>query len=300
MDDNVCNLMDKINTKELVLIPKFGLIIHKQSPIDKDCELFDVSRKIYVFDENNILDILTGQLYVMDNKGIKKKDTDCYIWEFKVNFVPLLFKSNHKKNVIFIRHGESYQNISKLNSTIRNVNLTDKGIHQTIKLNTHMRRLNEKLKEITGKGIELIIISPLNRTLQTAYNGFKGMDDIPRECNILCCERIGSNASKGYNYKDTKKVIERYNLNAKIVNPYFDRYYKEIWGNPSYSDSHKSYSKRLNEFKNYLENKTETNIAVVCHSVFIDHYMRKTLEMGEHIREYTTLDNCRFYIIKHK
>ena len=161
-----------------------------------------------------------------------------------------------------------------------------------------MKRLNKKLEEITGKGIELIIISPLNRTLQTAYNGLKGIE-AKRECNILCCERTGSPASKGYNYEDTKKVIEKYNLNAELIKDSFDKYYAQVWADKDFKDTHETFTERLEAFYEYLSKKTETNIAVVCHSVFIDRYMRKTLKMGDNIEEYTRLDNCRYYMIKH-
>ena len=81
-----------------------------------------------------------------------------------------------KKNVYFVRHAEGLHNVNN-KWHIENPRLTEKGINQCI----------DNIKIFNDIDIDIILVSPLIRTLQTAsllfpnYNNMEINEDI-REC----------------------------------------------------------------------------------------------------------------------
>jgi broad specificity phosphatase PhoE len=66
---------------------------------------------------------------------------------------------------MFVRHGQGFHN-SEDNLTLFDAELTDQGISEAVKAGEAIVETSNKL----GKWPNLVVVSPLTRTLQTATN----------------------------------------------------------------------------------------------------------------------------------
>ena len=167
------------------------------------------------------------------------------------------------KNLYLIRHGHSLHNelfnkigVAAFRSPVTiDSPLTNEGHLQSIELGNTWQKKNE---------IELILISPLTRTLETAMNIF-GDTKIPmisqeflREYPIGedTCNKRSSLSSLKHKYPKVE-----FNLDCDI---------DTLWTNER--ESIDELEQRLDKMIKYLQERKEKNIAIVGHSSFFGQF----------------------------
>jgi len=164
-----------------------------------------------------------------------------------------------KKTIYWIRHGESLSNVSESNYQIVDPSLTLKGLSQCEKLKKYLE-INKIIEYI-----DLIVVSPLNRTLETCqniinkklHNNIKiiSLDEIREHINYPCHKRIS--------IEEKKKKYKFINFD-KIYNNQ-DYMYNKFNGN----ESKKNVISRCEWFIDWLKNRNEKNIMVITHGNFL-------------------------------
>lgn len=181
----------------------------------------------------------------------------------------------NKKTIYWIRHAESISNISENNSNMIDPKITIEGYNQCV-----------KLKEIIyGKkiiqNINLVIVSPLERTLETCVK-------ILNHDNIISKEEIREFIDKPCHQRlcISKKKNEYKNINFSQIEYNCDNIYTETNGKES--DYHLII--RIEKFLNWLSNIREKNIIVISHGTFLFTLFNKVL-----INNPTSISNIKFY-----
>lgn len=159
------------------------------------------------------------------------------------------------KKIFFIRHGEGYHNLMNYNYHNWHLlypRLTTNGINQCYKL-------KEKLKL---EKFNLVIVSPLRRTLETAEyvfdknNKFVANEDIREVLSNPCDLRESiPEISKSYCYINFDKIPENESLEIK--------------------ESNENVNQRIENFYNYLSKLPLGNYAVVSHFEFLKRFLIK-------------------------
>ena len=186
-----------------------------------------------------------------------------------------------KKKIFWIRHGESLSNVSELNSQITDTELTKKGFGEC-------KNLREKfIEENLINSIDLIVVSPLTRTLQTNYEIFNSLiyhipiislDEIREQMDKPCHQRK--------NIKDKKKQYSYINF-LNISNN--DIMYSRIKGN----ETKEQVILRCKWFIRWLKNRKETNIVVITHGNFLYPMFNNVLK---NVSNKTFFANCEMRI----
>ena len=193
------------------------------------------------------------------------------------------------KLVYCIRHGLSQHNTNYLKygvSTFYDPNFTDtellpEGLQQATELRESWYEL---------KNIELVIVSPLRRTLATAREIFKDIDvpmialDFVREYP-LGLQTCNKRSAKEYLMKEYPKV----NFDSLQTN------YDELWY-PEREETIEELDSRILEFKDFLNTRSETKIAFVNHSSFIGKMKDNEIKNLENGQE--ELKHCFPYLLK--
>lgn len=192
----------------------------------------------------------------------------------------------HKKNVFCIRHGTAYHNTMfktmgpKAYSIIRDTALTDRGIAEAI-------QLKDNWKEI--KNIDLVITSPLLRTLQTTSIIFKDVD-----VKKIAIDEL-------LEYPQSEQICNMRSdidyLNKLFPSISFDNIYDNVskeWEYIDFDEKHEKLKleKRIENFKKFLSNRDEQNIAVVGHSSYFNYMINNFVDT-----EITELKHCCPYKI---
>ena len=194
----------------------------------------------------------------------------------------------NQKTIFLIRHGFSLHNelfpkigvqAFRIKETIDSP-LTEEGHNQSIQLG----------KNWTDKhNIELVLVSPLTRALETAMNIF-GDTDIPIICQEFIREYpIGEDTCNQRSSKDKiKNMYPQINFNDICMN-------EDTAWTPE-RESIESLNQRIEQTKEYINKRNEKTIAVITHSSFIgkwkDNYIRYQ-ENGD-----TELKHCYPYEYK--
>jgi broad specificity phosphatase PhoE len=170
------------------------------------------------------------------------------------------------KKVWCIRHGTALHNElywyigTRAFSEFKDTSLTPKGHEESV----HLGKTWDKIEDI-----ELVLVSPLTRTLQTATNIFKdhkvkiiAIDELMEhpQCFEVCNQRL-----------DKKILIDQYpHIDfSKISHDHL------LYWHPEY-DPHEELErlkKRNYEFKNIVKSFDENNIAIVSHSSYLGQMM---------------------------
>jgi broad specificity phosphatase PhoE len=179
------------------------------------------------------------------------------------------------KQIYCIRHGESVHNVNYKKNGVSaftdpncvDSELTNFGQEQSILLSRNW----------TCKyNIELILVSPLTRTLDTCMNIF-GDTDIP----IFCIEGLreypcGShtcNKRKDISFLSTKySRIQFINFNDN----------KDVYWNPNEEETISSLNNRILKVKEFISKRPENNIAIVGHNSFLSKMIYNELKYIEH------------------
>ena len=181
------------------------------------------------------------------------------------------------KTLYCIRHGLSLHN--KLYHKHGSKTFYDNDYVDTMLIpegKQQARILGETWDEINN--IELVIVSPLKRTLETAVNIFEGID-VPIIALEICREfPMGLHTcNKRSNKEELELLYPRVNFDDIISNK------DDLW-NDKEEESKISLNSRIILVKEYIKNRPEKNIAFVNHAAFIgqmkDNHI-KYLDNGE-------------------
>lgn len=175
------------------------------------------------------------------------------------------------KNIWCIRHGtalhnELYKYIgTRAFTEFKDTHLTKKGHEESINLG----KTWDKIKDI-----EIVFVSPLTRTIQTALNIFKNrdvkmiaIDEIMEhpQCLEVCNQRL-----------DKKILIKQYpNIDFSRISDNHLLYWHDYFDNLNELERLK---KRIEDFKNILMDVDEKNIAIISHSSYLGQMMFNKIE----------------------
>lgn len=185
------------------------------------------------------------------------------------------------KNIICIRHGYSYHNmlsekygdIAYLMPECFNSPLLKQGIEEATKLRENEL---EKLKEI-----DIVLVSPLIRTLQTAQIIFGGLNknmlvlDILKEYSDTTAETPNKRKNK------TELMIEFPEFNYTELNTEEDL----SWNSERF-ETIEELTNRITTFIEYLKDININNICVVGHTDFLSKLIYGKIENLEHCHIY--------------
>tara|TARA_B100001093_G_scaffold399188_1_gene386619 strand:- start:1538 stop:2110 length:573 start_codon:yes stop_codon:yes gene_type:complete len=187
------------------------------------------------------------------------------------------------KTLYCIRHGTALHNVlfwdygSEVYQKYRDTPLVAKGVEEA-------KNLGKTWKEIDN--IELILVSPLLRTLQTASHIFENKN-IP----ILALDCI-MEYPQGYSdiCNHRKTIIELKPCYPNIDFSYINK--KDIWRSDR-DETISELNNRINELKKFIKSRKEKHIAIVSHSSYLGHFLFN--KIGDENNE---LEHCMPYIHK--
>tara|TARA_Y200000002_G_C22650417_1_gene651106 strand:+ start:445 stop:1101 length:657 start_codon:yes stop_codon:yes gene_type:complete len=189
------------------------------------------------------------------------------------------------KQVIFIRHGYALHNDlfwklgKKAYSDYVDTPLLNRGFLQAY----HCREMFIKEFEKLGRMPDIILVSPLTRTLQTAMTIFS--NDVEMRA-LDCLVEYPQGGFEKCNIRKEKKVLE-------TIYPSVD--FKEIDQNLLWSEQEESIGElngRINKLWDYIGSLEEKLIVVVSHSSYIGQLKDK--KMGDEENE---LKHCYPYVM---
>lgn len=187
------------------------------------------------------------------------------------------------KKIFCIRHGLALHNVlfkvikhHAYSDKYIDTPLVDEGVCQSEKLG---------LKWEQKKNIEIVFVSPLTRTIETALKIFKDTN-----IKIVAVEEIieFSQGKEYCNLRKNKSVLkEKY--------PMID--FSLIEETPKYWNADRretlaELNKRDSVFKNFLLNRTEKKITVVSHSTYLKQFLFNHVDSIDQIKE---LKHCYPY-----
>lgn len=176
------------------------------------------------------------------------------------------------QSIAFIRHGQAKHNVSWKALNEKDPELTKHGIKQTQDLKAMI--LNEFPNYF--EDVELIIVSPLNRTIQTLNilidNKWKQYKD-KIILQPLSAERGNKLCDIGNNKRDLLLQFP----DLELIQSWSDLK-QEWWIYPEQVDS---FEKRIINFKSWIQLRPERNILVVSHCGVIQSLTTKNLQNAE-------------------
>ena len=142
--------------------------------------------------------------------------------------------------------------------------LTEKGYNQAIELGKNW-----------NQNVDLVIVSPLKRTLQTAMNIFKNID-----CPILALDNLKEYPQGLHtcNKRKTKKELEK--IFPTIDFNYLDSNEDLMWSDTD-SETIDELLRRINKMYDFIEKTDFKNIALVGHNSFISMIKDQKLNRNE-------------------
>ena len=178
--------------------------------------------------------------------------------------------------IYFIRHAEGSHNLPSSNNNNYNIaypKITENGFSQ----------INNTKNLLKDEEIELILVSPLTRTLQTAGGIFDKEVDL-----FIANENIREVVA---NPCDLRKNIDE----LQIEFPYID--FSEVNNNEKFSinETRESYNLRMEKFYNWLQGKKYKSIAIVTHGVFLHKFIEKYGEQLN-VKDKSYFKNCEYRI----
>ena len=165
-------------------------------------------------------------------------------------------------NLYLIRHGEAIHNVlfkqvgmkTFFDTDFYDTKLTNLGHNQAINLGETWEEINK---------IDLVLVSSLTRTLQTAQNIFKGKNV---KMISLDCLKEYPQGLHTCNKRDSKNKLENKFPNIDFTN--LDSVNDEMW-DPNNVESIDSLLLRINKMYDFIETSNCKNIAIVGHNSFI-------------------------------
>ena len=188
------------------------------------------------------------------------------------------------KSVYFIRHGYALHNDlfwsigTDAYKKYHDTPLLDKGYLQANKCKLdHVKPWNGKLKNI-----DVVLVSPLSRTISTALTIF---GDTRHYCTkFVALDCLMEYPQGGDEFCNKRKKIEILKDNYPIID-FSELKEENHWNN--YKESMKDLEKRIDTMIEYIKNLDAKKIAVVSHSSFLGQYLFK--KIGD---EHNELEHC--------
>jgi broad specificity phosphatase PhoE len=188
------------------------------------------------------------------------------------------------KNIICIRHGKAFHNVlsDKIGEKAFSLKesfdapLVEEGILQA-------KELGENSKQL--KKIDIVFVSPLTRTLQTAENIFEKnkivrivaldkMKEFPQGIEIC---------NKGRSRIELKEKFKKVDFSL------LDSDSDQMWREDRY-EKVEELKERIDEFKKFVMNENDNNIAIVSHNNFLKELLFQNCDDETFI-----LDHCHPY-----
>ena len=171
------------------------------------------------------------------------------------------------KKIHLIRHGQAEHNLGQPGwENILDPHLTSTGIQQATDLSKTMDNQHE---------IDVILVSPLSRTLQTAQTIF-GQLDRPFLATDLCRESISLKKCDSRNPISEKK--QQYSkINFSLVETNEDEEVKRR----RETESEEELAERASQFLHFIQQRSEQNIAVVTHHGFLRKFFSLMKELPD-------------------
>lgn len=207
--------------------------------------------------------------------------------------------SSDMKRVHFLRHAEGYHNIAGKNNPLGylradliDANLSQHGEQQCHDFSTDPNNVN------IFQSAELLVVSPMNRTIQTATLCFPSLvnripwiavEDLRETTGIHPCDKrlTKSEHKAAYNHVNFDEV-------ASETDPIYHLY--------TYTrEPDKDVQKRCRAFLQWLQNRPEKEIIVVTHRAYLRQMLRSVLDIEgsnepSHCIRFANCE-CRTYII---
>ena len=199
--------------------------------------------------------------------------------------------TQHMKTIYFVRHAQSQSNVlessfktyldadfwigkNRFDVGIVDPLITRNGQVQIAKL----RKLMDKYSFLTKFGIDLIVTSPLTRTMETCDGILQ--NELSKEENKRnippiviqpdCREYYHSSASRGLS---KTQLIQKYNdKDSKYLDYNFEEISDEIWWDKNH-ETRANFKQRVQRFKKWIETRDEQNIIIVSHCLFIREFL---------------------------
>lgn len=193
------------------------------------------------------------------------------------------------KHVHFLRHAQGLHNVAGeanylnyMKKEFTDSPLSEEGIKQCKLLCVRCEKTSQY-----DSNIDLLVVSPLLRTLQTASFSFPfliskipwlALDEIREQTGLHPCDkRIPvSLRSKEFAYVDFKNVVHDEDL----------LYFKYIVSREPANDV----ARRGGEFMDWLSSRDEENVLVVTHSAFLTHFFDQVVTCDEYDK--VKFENC--------
>ena len=173
------------------------------------------------------------------------------------------------KNVFCIRHGTAEHNVlfhevgEKAYMMVTDSSLTEKGVQESTMLGEQWLEKNN---------IELILVSPLTRTIQTAKNIFKNTN-----VKMLSFDELKEFPASYENInhrKDKKELVLKHH---PIVNFKYLTEKDRLWHETN-KETIEQLDDRIKYMKDFILNRKEQNIAVVSHSSYLAYFLYGKIE----------------------
>lgn len=193
------------------------------------------------------------------------------------------------KNIYCIRHGVAQHNINYFkygSKTFSDPNFVD--THLVSEGYQQAKHLHDTWTNIDS--IELVIVSPLQRTLQTAVEIFKD-----RSIPIVALDYVREFPLGGHtcNKRSSLELLKKKYPMVEFIDFKTDN--DEMWLSHR-EETLDELNKRIELFKSYVSLRSETNIAFVNHSSFIGQMKDKAIKYLDNGGE--ELKHCHPYLMK--
>ena len=188
------------------------------------------------------------------------------------------------KNILCIRHGRAFHNVlsDKIGEKAFflkesfDAPLVEEGILQA-------KELGENSKQL--KNIDIVFVSPLTRTLQTAENIFE-KNQIVR---IVALDKM-KEFPQGIDICNKRRNrIELKEKFKKVDFSLLDSDSDQMWREDRY-EKIDELKERIDEFKKFIMNENDNNIAIVSHNNFLKELLFQNCD-----DETFNLDHCHPY-----
>ena len=218
--------------------------------------------------------------------GFPKKQ--CHVWfseNFSVGKISLTtFIKKQLKNILCIRHGRAVHNVlsDKIGDKAYflkesyDAPLVEEGILQAKELGNNSKQL---------KNIDIVFVSPLTRTLQTAENIFEKNQKV----KIVALDKI-KEFPQGIDICNKRRNrIELKEKFKKVDFSLLDSDSDQMWREDRY-EKVEELKERIDEFKKFVMNENDNNIAIVSHNNFLKELLFQNCDDETFI-----LDHCHPY-----
>ena len=188
------------------------------------------------------------------------------------------------KNILCIRHGRAFHNVlsDKIGEKAFflkesfDAPLVEEGILQA-------KELGENSKQL--KNIDIVFVSPLTRTLQTAENIFE-KNQIVR---IVALDKMKEFPQGIEICNKRRNRIELKEKFKKVDFSLLDSDSDQMWREDRY-EKVEELKERIDEFKKFVMNENDNNIAIVSHNNFLKELLFQNCDDETFI-----LDHCHPY-----